>query len=326
MLTNKELLQNSKNLLAFSAGVDSSALFFLLLENNIEFDIAIVDYGLRAQSKEEVAHAQALAKTHHLNCHLFQAPLISKNFEASARDLRYDFFEKLITQYTYHNLLTAHHLGDRFEWMLMQFCKGAGCVEMAGMQAVEERKNYTLVRPLLGVDKLELLEFLKKNKLKYFEDESNTDEKYKRNTFRKHHTTQLLQEYRSGIKQSFMYIDEDVTQLITQVEVQTLQEFTYFKSINQRSDIFAIDKYFKSLKKVLTAKEKELLKDNASVIIARKYVVTQECDLVMIAPYIKVTMSKEFKEKMRVLRVDPKLRGYISQEKKVEELLTSLLS
>ena len=326
MLTNKELLQNSKNLLAFSAGVDSSALFFLLLENNIEFDIAIVDYGLRAQSKEEVAHAQALAKTHHLNCHLFQAPLISKNFEATARDLRYDFFEKLITKHTYHNLLTAHHLGDRFEWMLMQFCKGAGCVEMAGMQAVEERKNYTLVRPLLGVDKLELLEFLKKNKLKYFEDESNTDEKYKRNTFRKHHTTQLLQEYRSGIKQSFMYIDEDVTQLITQVEVQTLQEFTYFKSINQRSDIFAIDKYFKSLKKVLTAKEKELLKDNASVIIARKYVVTQECDLVMIAPYIKVTMSKEFKEKMRVLRVDPKLRGYISQEKKVEELLTSLLS
>ncbi|MEA1879510.1 MAG: ATP-binding protein, partial [Campylobacterota bacterium] len=50
-------LNNKKNLLAFSAGIDSSALFFLLLENNIKFDIAIVDYNIRDQSKKEVTHA-----------------------------------------------------------------------------------------------------------------------------------------------------------------------------------------------------------------------------------------------------------------------------
>ena len=58
----KELLKNSKNLLAFSAGGDSTALLFLLLDNNIQFDIAIVDYGIRKQSKDEVAYAQELAK------------------------------------------------------------------------------------------------------------------------------------------------------------------------------------------------------------------------------------------------------------------------
>ena len=55
-------LHNKKNLLAFSTGVDSSALFFLLIENNIHFDIAIVDYNTREQSKAELAHAKKMAK------------------------------------------------------------------------------------------------------------------------------------------------------------------------------------------------------------------------------------------------------------------------
>ena len=49
MMFNKELIKTKKNLLAFSAGIDSTALFFLLLDNNIHFDIAIVNYNQRAQ-------------------------------------------------------------------------------------------------------------------------------------------------------------------------------------------------------------------------------------------------------------------------------------
>ena len=56
------MINTKKNLLAFSAGVDSSALFFILLEKDIEFDIAIVDYNLRIQSKDEIQYAKQLAK------------------------------------------------------------------------------------------------------------------------------------------------------------------------------------------------------------------------------------------------------------------------
>ena len=56
------LLKSSKNLLAFSGGADSTALFFLLLENDIPFDIAIVDYAIREQSKEELLFAQELKR------------------------------------------------------------------------------------------------------------------------------------------------------------------------------------------------------------------------------------------------------------------------
>ena len=326
MLKAKEHLKNKKNLLAFSAGGDSSALFFLLLEEKIPFDIAIVDYGLREQSKEEVLYAQELANTYSLKCYTLQAPKIEQNFEANARKIRYDFFEELIGKYSYENLLTAHHLGDRFEWMLMQFCKGAGCVELSGMQSIEKRDTYTLIRPLLGVDKNELLEYLKHHKHHYFEDASNSDEKYKRNTFRKRHAMPLLLQYKEGIQKSFEYLDEDVNELAKKLPLFNIKEFAYFRASNKRSNILTLDAYFKSLGKLLSAQERELLKLEKSVVIGRKYIVQQREDFVFVAPFIEVTMKKEFKEKMRLLKIEPKLRGYISQEKEVQELLSSLLS
>jgi tRNA(Ile)-lysidine synthase len=321
-------LKITKNLLAFSAGIDSTALLFLLLENNIKFDIAIVDYGIREQSKYEVSYAKELANRYDFKCFVHNAQKIESNFEAKARKTRYNFFEKLINEYKYEILLTAHHLGDRFEWMLMQFCKGAGCVELSGMKRKDKRKNYTLLRPLLHLDKQELLEYLHNNNIKYFTDQSNLDEKYKRNLFRHKYAKPLLKEYLSGIKKSFEYIDEDVKNLLIDVKINTIKEFAYFKSTqNKRSDIIAIDKYIKSKLHLTTAKEKELLKNEKSVVIARKFVVNQEHGFVFISPYIKVNkIDKKVKEKMRIAKIEPKLRAYLSKNEEILELIISLLS
>ena len=58
MILDFSRIKNNKNLLAFSGGVDSSALFFLLQNHKIDFDIAIVNYNTREQSKDEVKYAQ----------------------------------------------------------------------------------------------------------------------------------------------------------------------------------------------------------------------------------------------------------------------------
>ena len=320
-------LKSGKNLLAFSAGGDSTALLFLLLKHNISFDIAIVDYELRLQSKEEVKYAKELANKHNFNCFTKTAPQIDSNFEANARAIRYDFFEHLIQKHNYDTLLTAHHLGDRFEWMLMQFCKGAGCVELAGMQESEKRSSYTLLRPLLHLDKVELLEYLKKEHIHYFEDESNSDMKYKRNEFRQNHTQPLLKKYLQGIKKSFTYIDEDVSEFIKEVNLQVVDTFAYFhSSLHKRSDIFHIDKYLKNEGILISSNEKELLKYEKTVVIARKIVVNQEHGFVFIMPYTKSeNMDKSFKEEMRLLKIEPKLRGFLFKNTKAKELLVSLL-
>ena len=330
MLSNKTKteLRTSKNLLAFSAGGDSTALLFLLLENKIPFDIAIVDYGIREQSKEEVAYAKALAKEYNFTCKVYKAKNITNNFEATARKIRYDFFESLIKEYGYDTLLTAHHLGDRFEWMLMQFCKGAGCVELAGMQEKTLRDGYTLCRPLLHVDKQELLEYLHVNKITYFEDESNSDTKYTRNTFRHDYARPLLKKYLQGIKKSFEYIDTDVATLIQEVEVKKINALAYFKKTStKRNDIYMIDKYLKSLNHLMSAEEKKLLQAEQATVIGRKYIVATISDYIFIAPYLRAErMPKSFKEKMRLLHVEPKLRAYLLTDPEAVAFLSLLLA
>jgi len=320
-------LKTQKNLLAFSAGGDSTALFFLLLDANVDFDIAIVDYGLREQSKDEVAYAKELASKYAKECYLFCAKTIEKNFEAKAREIRYTFFEELIQKYNYDNLLTAHHLGDRFEWMLMQFCRGSGCVEIAGMQVVEKRDNYKLVRPLLGMDKSELLNYLNDKNIKYFEDETNLDESIKRNSFRHNYSNPLLKNYKDGIKKSFSYIDEDRKDLVQEIDLEIIDDFAYFpKSASIRTNIYMIDKYLKSCGHLVSASEKELIKTKKTVIIGRKFLINHYKNFIFIAPYIKnnIAMDKEFKEKMRVFKIEPKLREYIYQNKHIYNLIIKI--
>jgi len=333
MLENSslEILKNKKNLLAFSAGVDSTALFFLLLQNNIPFDIAIVNYNVREQSQEELQYAHELASTHNLKIHSLNAPKIDKNFEAKAREIRYNFFEELIKNHGYENLITAHHLGDRFEWMLMHFCKGAGCAEIAGMQRVQHRDSYTLVRPLLKLDKKELFAYLDANKIKYFEDESNLDEDIKRNSFRHSYASPLLEKYLAGIKKSFDYLDEDRASLIQEAEINNIDAFAYFKmQHNRRSDIFIIDKYLKSKSYMLSASERELLKTVNVAVVGRKFVINIERCFVFILPYLQKSfhMPKEFKEECRVLKIEPKLRLYLYKNPdaflKIKELLRTI--
>jgi len=325
------LLKGKKNLLAFSGGGDSASLFFILLNHNIKFDIAIVDYGVRAQSKEEVAYAKELAAIHNLTCHLLSAPKCEKNFESKAREIRYNFFEELINSYGYENLITAHHLGDRFEWMLMQFCKGAGCAEIAGMQKVQQRKNYTLIRPLLHLDKKELFVYLHANNIHYFEDESNLNEDIKRNEFRHNYSLPLIEKYLGGIKKSFDYLDRDRECLIDKIELKTIKDFAYFKSSeNKRADIYTIDKYLKSQLTMPSANERELLEKEKCVVVGRKFLVVQEHGFVFITPYLEneTAMPKEFKEQMRTLKIEPKLRVYLYKNSdafvKVKELVGSV--
>ena len=139
--------------MGFSGGLDSTCLFFLLVGENIVFDIALVDYNTQKQRLEIIQHAQKLAKTHHKKCYIHHAPKIAHNFEMQARKIRYDFFETLIKEHSYKHLILAHHLNDRLEWFLMQLSKGAGLNTLLSFQAYEKRESYAIVRPLLYTPK-----------------------------------------------------------------------------------------------------------------------------------------------------------------------------
>ena len=313
-----------KNLLAFSAGVDSSALFFLLLENNIQFDIAIVNYGTRKESDNEEAHAKALAKKHQLFCHAIKAPAFTTHFEKKARDFRYEFFESLITIEGYDNLLTAHQLNDQLEWLLMRLTKGAGLSELLGLEEITQKEHYTLVRPLLEYSKEELLTYLNNNGHPYFEDESNRDEKYERNLFRKYFSDPLMKKYKEGIKRSFAYLREDKNQLEANFELVFSQKaLRIIKLHTPASKTRAADLALKELGYLLSASQRQEIENETSLVIGGKWAVEMQDQLLYIAPYLTVDMPKPFKELCRISAIPTKIRPYLFQEDIDPRSLTS---
>ena len=313
-------VKESKNLLAFSAGIDSSALFFLLLEKDIDFDIAIVNYNTRDESKEEFQYAKDLAKKYNKKIFYKEVELQSKsNFEKTARDIRYSFFKEIIQNNNYEILITAHQLNDKLEWFLMQLSKGAGLIELIGFNEFEIKDTYKIYKPLLTISKEELENYLKKRDIKYFIDSSNRDEKYKRNYFRHNFSDRFLDEYKDGIINSFNYLQEDIESLnFKNKAIIEVEELEVFKNLDDDNlNIRIIDLSLKKRGVLLSkAQRKEILKQKR-IVISNKISITIENDYIWVCPKSLKTMDKKFKEKCRILKIPKNIRAYV-KEKEIE--------
>ena len=318
MNLNFSAIKESKNLLAFSAGVDSSALFFLLLKQNIPFDIAIVNYNVRVQSKDEVNYAKELALKYNKQIYIKDIKLEStSNFEKTARDIRYKFFEEIIDENSYEILITAHQLNDKLEWFLMQFTKGAGLVELIGFNEFEQKENYKVYKPLLEITKEELESFLKQENIKYFIDNSNFDEKYKRNYFRHNFSDKLLNEYTNGIKKSFKYLQDDINSLNIEITpIKIFDELEIYKNQNDNNlNIRIIDNSLKKRGFLLSsAQRKEIIKQK-EITISHKINITLNEDFIWICPKIEINIDKKFKEFYRINKIPKNIRNYIYYKK-----------
>jgi tRNA(Ile)-lysidine synthase len=306
------LLSGRKNLLAFSAGVDSTALFFLLIEAKVSFDIAIVNYGVREQSKQEVAYAKELAKKFDKKCFLKEVSLKETNFEKNARDERYSFFEKNIKEHNYDNLITAHQLNDRLEWFLMQLTRGAGLVEILGFEEISQRDGYGLIRPLINSDKKALLKYLQTFDIKYFVDESNFDSKYQRNKIREEFSNSLIDEYKDAIKKSFLYLNQDREKLNVDNLLFRILDLRVLKS--SIDNLRSIDRVLKQMGYLLSSSQRKEIEKENSIVIGGKIAIERDERFIYIAPYCEVVMPKEFKEKCRVSKIPKKIRSYLFKE------------
>ena len=306
-------LQEGKNLLAFSGGVDSSALFFLLLEKKIDFDIAIVNYHTREQSDEEESYAKELADNYNKECFIYHAHLDKKNFEAEARKVRYQFFDTLFKSYGYTNLITAHQLDDRFEWFLMQVCKGAGYHGLSGMQNIERLNGHTRIRPLLQQSKAALLQYLNDHDIRYYIDESNSDERYRRNYFRQRFSGIMLEKYEHGIRNTLNYLQEEKERLSDKTpEITTIERLFCFHTPDSRHMCMTIiDKILKMDGFLMRMGDKNRLKRENETVIGRVYAVSITPIFTVITPFESAVMTKRFKEKCRKAGISANLRPYL---------------
>lgn len=307
-----KLLKERKNLLAFSYGSDSTALFYILIDFKIEFDLVFINYKTRINSDVEEFEAKNLAKHFGKKIFIQNAPCFKNNFEKKARDFRYAFFEELCHKKKYENLILAHQLNDLFEWFLMQFSKGAGLAELIGMEEIKEYNSFTLVRPLLFVSKDEILSFLKKRDLKYFNDESNEFEKYFRNSIRKRFAKSFIAKFPKGVKKSFEHLKKDLKNFLG--DESEILEFKGILICKKHESL--ISKAVKKIGFVMSeAQRKEALKGDC-VISSKVGIVYFKDDLdnekALIFNYeLCEKLPKSFKEKCRKARIPKLLRAYL---------------
>ncbi len=188
-ITEKKLFSpEDKVLLAVSGGIDSVAMLQCFKDAGCyNYGIAHCNFGLRGdESDEDALFVQKLAKKAKVPFHTHQFD--TENFAAqekvsiqmAARQLRYAWFKKVMKDYGYSFLATAHHKNDTFETVLFNLVRGTGISGLHGISS----KSGEVVRPLLFADKEMIMDFVAQKNLSWREDSSNSSIKYARNSLR----------------------------------------------------------------------------------------------------------------------------------------------
>ncbi|MCL2002528.1 MAG: tRNA lysidine(34) synthetase TilS [Oscillospiraceae bacterium] len=168
-------------LAAVSGGADSTAMLHMLAAAGGKVVAAHYNHGLREAADGDESFVQAL-------CGQWGVPFVSERgavpsgagVEARARELRYDFLERVRAGRGLDWIATAHTADDNAETAIMNLTRGAG---LSGLCGIPYRRG-RILRPILSLSREDVLGYLAERDIPYRKDESNDDTAYRRNYIR----------------------------------------------------------------------------------------------------------------------------------------------
>ena len=194
-------LETDPILVAVSGGLDSVVLLDVLHRLGAQVAVAHCHFGLRGEDADaDEQFVRKLAKQYGLP--YFAEFFRTKEFatqegiatQMAARLLRYRWFEQVRETQGLAYVATAHHRRDQTETMLLNLAHGTGLAGLHGIQL----KNGHIIRPLLGLGRDDLHEYLVERGLRWREDDSNDSPVYQRNLLR-HEVLPVLREINPGL-------------------------------------------------------------------------------------------------------------------------------
>lgn len=199
---NDITITGEKILLAVSGGIDSMVMTHLFIYSGIKIGIAHCNFTLRSDesdSDEEMVSRFAADNKIDFFTIRFETKSYARenglSVQMAARELRYDWFEKIRKEHGYKSVAVAHNLNDNIETLLINLIRGTGIAGLTGMKP----SSNNIIRPLLFASRKEISDFCEKNRISYREDKSNADTKYLRNKIR-HIIIPLLKEINPSLE------------------------------------------------------------------------------------------------------------------------------
>jgi tRNA(Ile)-lysidine synthase len=199
--------------LGLSAGIDSTVLLYAVahycasqysVTTDKKLKVIHVHHGLSENADAWAIQAQNLCTelsqkfSLNIECFIEKVKLDDRadGLEQAARSARYQAFEK----YCGPNdaLLQGHHLDDQIETFFMRAIRGSGLTGLASIpkqRSLSRANSCQILRPLLTIEKTQLIEYAQKHRLYWVEDESNQDSRIDRNWWRNELLPQIWQRY-----------------------------------------------------------------------------------------------------------------------------------
>lgn len=195
-----------KILVALSGGADSVALLNLLQSSGYQCEAAHCNFQLRGkESDRDEQFVRQLCFDHKIPLHIIHfdttryATEKHISIEMAARELRYNWFDKIREDNKIKVIAVAHHKDDSVETMLLNLIRGTGINGLLGIRP----RNGDIVRPLLCVNRKEIIQYLDNIGQRYVTDSTNLQDEYTRNKIRLH-LLPLMQEINPSIKESLV--------------------------------------------------------------------------------------------------------------------------
>jgi len=171
--------KRARVLVALSGGSDSTALLHLLLGLGEDFQILIAaahfDHGLRAGSERVAGDVAERCRRAGIPCRIGTNDQPLRN-QGEYRNARYGFLSEAAAWWGADRVVLAHHRDDQEETILLNLLRGTG---LRGLAGIPPRRG-VYVRPLLGIGREDLRNYLTERALGWVEDPSNEDPRYAR--------------------------------------------------------------------------------------------------------------------------------------------------
>jgi tRNA(Ile)-lysidine synthase len=206
-INDKQLFDPAqKVLLAVSGGIDSMVLLHLFEKSEFDYGIVHCNFNLRGEESDK---DEEFVKKHVLEHGVpaffesFEtkeyAQLCGISIEMAARDLRYEYFERIRSKNKYDFIATAHHQDDLIETFFLNLSRKTGIKGLTGIKD----KTCKIIRPLLWVGRKEIEQFAAENYIDFREDSSNNEVVYQRN-FLRHKILPLFSELNPAFKKNLL--------------------------------------------------------------------------------------------------------------------------
>ena len=177
---------NNNFIVAVSGGPDSLALAFLSkiysMKKSLKVKYFIIDHKLRDNSSTEALFVKKLLKNYSINLNILKwtGKKPFSNIQSLAREKRYKLLIQQTKKLKINNILLGHHMNDVFENFFIRLLRGSGLNGMVSFDNKSIMHKVNILRPLLNLEKQDLIYVSKKVFNTYVKDPSNNDKNFTR--------------------------------------------------------------------------------------------------------------------------------------------------